>query len=225
MSQIKVLLADDHTIVRQGLRALLLAEKDIEIVAEAETGRQAVQFASKLSPDVILMDVAMPLVNGLEATSQIIKNTPRAKVLVLSSYADEDSVQQLIEAGAAGYVIKQTAANDLIQAIREVHRGKSFYSSTIARRFRDQLQERFLNGKSVRNSLTLLTPREAEVLALIAKGQPNKQMAAELGISIKTIEKHRQQVMNKLNIHDIAGLTRYAITKGIVAPAPAPVRA
>ncbi|EEF61478.1 response regulator [Pedosphaera parvula] len=220
MANIKILLADDHTVVRQGLCALLLAEHDIEIVAEAETGRQAVQMANRYLPNIIIMDVAMPLLNGLEATRQITSKLPGAKVLVLSSYGDEDSVQKLTEAGAAGYVIKQTAANDLVTAIREVHKGNAFYSAAISQRLRDQLHARFRNGKSVRNSLTLLTPREAEVLVLIAKGQPNKQMASELGISIKTIEKHRQQVMNKLNIHDIAGLTRYAISKGIIEQTP-----
>jgi DNA-binding NarL/FixJ family response regulator len=215
MSKIKVLLVDDHTVVRQGLRALLLSESSMEIVGEASTGREAIQMARKFSPDVIVMDIAMPLLNGLEATRQIVRNDPNAKVLVLSSYSDDDYVQKLTEAGAAGYLIKQTAANDLVHAIHDIHAGNAYFSPTIAKRLRDRAREGFANGNSnVKTSN--LTEREAEVLQLIAEGQANKQIAAELGISIKTVEKHRQQVMNKLNIHDVAGLTRYAISKGVI---------
>jgi DNA-binding NarL/FixJ family response regulator len=215
MKKIAVLLVDDHTVVRQGLRALLSSEEDIEIVGEAENGRQAVMLVRKTPPDVVVMDVAMPLLNGLEATRQIIKLVPTAKVLVLTSYGDDDCVQQLMQAGAVGYLIKQTAANDLLKAIREVQRGNAFFSPSIAKRLRDQCREAFTSGMSAKKSLEL-TSREAEVLQLIAEGFSNKQIAAELSISIKTVEKHRQQVMNKLNIHDVAGLTRYAISKGMV---------
>jgi DNA-binding NarL/FixJ family response regulator len=223
MRKIAVLLVDDHTVVRQGLHALISAEEDIEVIGEAENGRQAVMLARKTPPDVVVMDVAMPLLNGLEATRQILKTLPNTKVLVLSSYSDEDCVQQLMDAGATGYLIKQTAANDLLKAIREVHRGNAFFSPAIAKRLRDQCREAFTSGQSARKTVEL-TSREAEVLQLIAEGFSNKQIAAELAISIKTVEKHRQQVMNKLNIHDVAGLTRYAISKGMVERnAPAPV--
>jgi DNA-binding NarL/FixJ family response regulator len=214
--RITVLLADDHTVVRQGLRALLVVEGDIEIVGEADTGRQAVQLAKKLVPDVIVMDIAMPLLNGLEATRQITKQLPASRVLILSSYSDDEYVQQLTEAGAAGYLVKQTAANDLLKAIREAHRGNAFFSPSIAKRLRDQCREAFVSGQPVKKRGDYLTTREAEVLQLIAEGQANKQIAAELCISIKTVEKHRQQVMNKLNIHDVAGLTRHAISRGII---------
>lgn len=216
IQKITVLLADDHTVVRQGLRALLIVEGDIEIVGEADTGRHAVQLAKKLMPDVIVMDIAMPLLNGLEATRQITKQIPTTKVLILSSYSDDEYVQQLTEAGAAGYLVKQTAANDLLKAIREAHKGNAFFSPSIAKRLRDQCREAFVSGQPVKKRSDYLTTREAEVLQLIAEGQANKQIAAELCISIKTVEKHRQQVMNKLNIHDVAGLTRHAISKGII---------
>lgn len=215
MKKISVLLVDDHTVVRQGLRALLRPEEDIEVVGEAENGRLAVQMVRKSAPDVVVMDVAMPLLNGLEATRQILKTTPSTKVLVLTSYGDDECVQQLTEAGVSGYLLKQTAANDLLKAIREVRKGNAFFSPTIAKRLRDQCREAFANGQPVKKNIEL-TSREAEVLQLIAEGFSNKQIAAELSISIKTVEKHRQQVMNKLNIHDVAGLTRYALSKGLV---------
>jgi DNA-binding NarL/FixJ family response regulator len=215
MKKIAVLLVDDHTVVRQGLRALLASEEDIEVIGEAENGRQAVMLARKTPPDVAVMDVAMPLLNGLEATRQILKLVPTCKVLVLTSYGDDECVEQLMQAGASGYLIKQTAANDLLKAIREVQRGNAFFSPAIAKRLRDHCREAFTNGGATKKSCEL-TSREAEVLQLIAEGFSNKQIAAELAISIKTVEKHRQQVMNKLNIHDVAGLTRYAISKGMV---------
>lgn len=217
MKRITVLLADDHTVVRQGLRALLSAEDDIEVVGEAENGRQAVNLARATPPDVVVMDVAMPMLNGAGATRQILKLVPTAKVLVLTSYGDDESLQQLMEAGAAGYLLKQSAANDLLKAIREVQRGNAFFSPVIARRLRDRCREAFTSGHGEWKSRELTT-REAEVLQLIAEGHSNKQIAGELGISIKTVEKHRQQVMNKLNIHDVAGLTRYAIAKAMVEP-------
>ena len=216
MQKITVLLADDHTVVRQGLRALLVAEEDIDIVGEAETGRQAVQLAKKLLPDVVVMDIAMPLLNGLEATRQITRDVPSSKVIILSSYSDDEYVNQLTEAGAIGYLIKQTAANDLLKAIREAHRGNAYFSPSISKRLLDNYRESFLRGTPLKKQGERLTSRELEVLQLIAEGKANKQIASELSISIKTVEKHRQQVMNKLNIHDVAGLTRYALAKGII---------
>ena len=216
MEKIRVLLADDHTVVRQGLRALLAAEEDIEIVGEAENGRQAIQLVKKLLPDVAVIDIAMPVLNGLEATRQITRSVPSTKVLILSSYSDDEYVQQLTEAGAAGYLVKQTAANELLKAIREAERGNAYFSPAIAKRLRDQCREAFVTGQPGHRRSDYLTTREAEVLQLIAEGRANKQIAAELCIIIKTVEKHRQQVMNKLNIHDVAGLTRHAIAKGII---------
>lgn len=216
MQKIKVLLADDHVVVRQGLRALLMAEEDIEIVGEADNGRQAIQLVKKLMPDVAIIDIAMPVLNGLEATRQITRAVPSTKVLILSSYSDDEYVQQLTEAGAAGYLVKQTAATDLLKAIREAYRGNAYFSPSIAKRLRDHCSEAFVTGQPVKRRSDYLTSREAEVLQLIAEGRANKQIAAELCISIKTVEKHRQQVMNKLGIHDVAGLTRHAIAKGII---------
>jgi DNA-binding NarL/FixJ family response regulator len=173
-------------------------------------------MAKKFLPDVVVMDIAMPVLNGLEATRQITRSVPSTKVLVLSSYSDDDYVHQLTEAGAAGYLVKQTAANELLKAIREANRGNAYFSPLIAKRLRDHCREAFVSGQPIRRSTQSLTSREAEVLQLIAEGRANKQIAAELCISIKTVEKHRQQVMNKLGIHDVAGLTRHAIAKGII---------
>src|SRR5438874_2547366 len=203
MKKIAVLLVDDHMVVRQGLRALLSGEPDIEVTGEAEDGRQAVTLAKQISPEVVVMDVAMPLVNGLEATRQISRQLPSARVLVLTSYGDEECVTQLMEAGAAGYLVKQTAAEDLPRAIREVRRGNAFFSPSIAKRIREREAEAFNSGgPSGSRKPRDLTSREAEVLQLVAEGFSNQQTADQLGISIKTIEKHRQQVMNKLNIHE-----------------------
>jgi len=223
MKKIAVLLVDDHAVVRQGLRALLEAEGDIAVAGEAENGREAVVLAKKILPDVVLMDLAMPGLNGLEATRQIVRNVPSVKVLVLSSYGEDHQVAQLMEAGAVGYLVKQTAAADLLKAIREVRGGHAFFSPIIARRLRQQDHAAFNGGEPCARSAKL-TSREAEVLQLVAEGLANKQIAAELSISIKTVEKHRQQAMNKLNIHDIAGLTRYAMSRGWVEGGmPAPI--
>lgn len=215
VKKITVLLADDHMVVRQGLRALLTTEKDIEVIGEAETGRQAVEMAVQLHPNVILMDIVMPSLNGLEATRQITKQVPSSKVLILTSYGDDEYVQRLTEVGATGYLIKQTAATDLLKAIRDVEKGGMAFSPSIASRFQNN-RPPSSSKPSPDPCNHHLTPREAEVLQLIAEGQTNKQIASELGISAKTVEKHRQQVMNKLKIHDVAGLTRYALSKGVI---------
>ncbi len=203
-------------VVRQGLRALLTTESDLEVVGEAETGRQAVEMAKRLLPNVVLMDIVMPALNGLEAARQITRQVPNCKVLILSSYGDDEYVARLSEVGATGYLIKQSAADDLLKAIREVERGHRVLSPAIANRLSVTGHEPSNRGNATPARNDHLTPREAEVLQLIAEGQTNKQIAGELGISAKTVEKHRQQVMNKLRIHDVAGLTRYAMAKGVI---------
>jgi len=213
MSKITVLLVDDHNIVREGLKALLSAEEDITILAEAQSGREAVRLAASLHPEIVIMDLAMPLLNGWEATRQILRAVPSAKVIVLSTYDGDEHIQQAIGAGAAAYLIKQTAAADLIKAIHEVKNGNAFFSPTIARRLREQSVHPEAEAKTPERELT---PREAEVLQLIAEGFANKQIAGELGLSVKTVEKHRQQVMNKLGIHDTAGLVRHAVAKSVI---------
>ena len=215
MSKITVLLADDHAVVRQGLRALLEAENDMSVVGEAENGRQAVQMAGILRPDVIVMDVAMPLLNGLGATRQISRECPKSRVLILSSHTAEEYVEQLAAAGATGYLLKQTAARELVAGIREVNRGNTFFSPGVSKHLREQYQSSS-NRPHGKETAPRLTSRELEILQLIAEGYTNKQIAAQLGVSIKTVEKHRLQLMKKLDIHEIAGLTRYAIDKGII---------
>lgn len=214
MPNLTVLLVDDHNIVRQGLRALLLAEGDLTILAEAQTGREAVQLASQHRPEIVVMDLAMPLLNGCEATRQILRAVPSAKVVVLSSYGDDGHIQQAIAAGAAAYLLKATAAVDLVKAIREVSKGNAFFSPAIANRLREQSCRP--TDEPPREPEVELTSREVEVLQLIAEGFANKQIAGELGLSVKTVEKHRQSVMKKLDIHDIAGLVHHAVAKGII---------
>ncbi len=225
MRKISILLVEDHAVVRDGLKALLNNESDMEIVGEAANGMQAVTLAKKTCPDIVIMDLAMPGMNGLKATREILKAVPSARVLVLTSYNDDECVAELMKAGAAGYLVKQTAAAELPSAIREVRRGGPCYSPSIARRLRE-LDRMALENGGDRNSPVELTARELEVLGLVAQGFSNREAADKLKISIKTIEKHRQQVMNKLNIHEVAGLTRYAIAQGILpAGLPRPVHA
>jgi DNA-binding NarL/FixJ family response regulator len=215
-TSITVLLAEDHAVVREGLRKLLEAESGITVVGEAATGRQAVEMARKLRPDVVVMDIAMPHLNGLEATRQIRQAMPAAKVLILSAHSDDAYVERVTELGAAGYLIKQTSAHFLSEAIREVQKGNSFFSPSIAKQVLHRHQ-RSLDRKGRLKARNLrLSSREVEVLQLVAEGEANKQIAAELGISIKTVEKHRDHLMRKLDIHDTAGLTRYAIAAGII---------
>ena len=216
MKRITVLLAEDHLIVREGFRSLLKHEPDIEVVGEAENGRQAVQLSRKLCPAVVVMDIAMPLLNGLEATRQIHQAVPDTKVLILSAHNDDAYVEQMAELGAAGFLLKQTSSHVLAEAIREVHKGNKFFSPAISKRLHSRDQKSLARGGSDKKRINRLSSREVEVLQLIAEGQANKQVAAELGVSFKTIDKHRQHLMAKLNIHDVAGLTRYAISAGII---------
>lgn len=216
MKRITVLLADDHTIVREGIRKMLEMESDIEVVAEAKDGRQAVALTMELRPEVVLMDVAMPGLNGLEATRQLIKALPRVKILILTAYNDDAYVKYATESGACGLMLKQTSANDISRAIREVHKGNTFFSPSVARRIA-RLKPPLPGGITANaNPSSALTSREMEVLQLIAEGKANKETASVLCISIKTVEKHRGHLMEKLDIHDTAGLTRYAIAVGII---------
>jgi DNA-binding NarL/FixJ family response regulator len=215
MSRITVLLAEDHHLVREGFRSLLAHETDIEVVGEAATGREALQLTRKLRPAVVLMDIAMPQLNGLEATRQIHREFPGTKVLILSAHSDDAYVKQVIALGAAGFLLKQTSSHVLAAAIRAVQKGDTFFSP--ANSWPTGKLSRMLDPrKRLPKTGNRLSSREVEVLQLIAEGKPNKQVAAELGVSFKTVDKHRQNLMSKLNIHDIAGLTRYAIAEGIV---------
>jgi DNA-binding NarL/FixJ family response regulator len=215
MKQISVLLADDHQIVREGFRSLLGHEHDIEVVGEAATGREAVQLTRKLRPAVVVMDIAMPLLDGLEATRQIRRDFPETKVLILSAHDDDAYVEQACALGASGFLLKQTSSPALAQAIREAHQGKTFLSALAARRLYERSQPPASRGGRA-GKVYRLSSREVEVLKLIAEGKVNKQIANELGVTFKTVDKHRQRVMRKLGIHDTAGLTRYATHAGII---------
>ncbi|MBE0543346.1 MAG: response regulator transcription factor [Verrucomicrobia bacterium] len=216
MKRITVLLAEDHQIVREGFRALLKGERDLKVIGEAETGRQAVAMVKKLGPDVVVMDIAMPLLNGLEASRQIRRDCPDTKVLVLSAHSDDAYVEQVAQLGAAGFLLKKTSSHNLATAIREAHKGNTFFSPEIARRLNGLDRKTTDREGNLKTKSNHLSSREIEVLQLIAEGKPNKQVAAEMGVSFKTVDKHRQHLMAKLDIHDIAGLTRYAISQGII---------
>ena len=203
-------------IVREGFRKMLELENDLQVVGEAQNGRQAVALVKKLRPAVVVMDIAMPLLNGLEATRQILKVVPSTRILILSAHSDDAYVKNATESGAMGFLLKQASAHVLSKGIREVNKGNTFFGPAIAKRLYQ------LDGKSLDRAgrrqprKARLTSREMEVLQLIAEGKANKETAAELGISIKTVEKHREKVMSKLDVHDTAGLTRYAISAGII---------
>jgi len=216
MKRITVLLAEDHMIVREGFRKMLELEDDFEIVGEAQDGRVAVALAKKFRPEVVLMDIAMPLLNGLEATRQVLKAVPATKVLMLSAHSDDAYVKNATDSGAMGFLLKQTSAHDVCRAIREVQKGKTFFSPSISRR-QERINPKSLSRAGVlKKKISELTSREMEVLQLIAEGKANKETASELGIGIKTVEKHREHLMEKLDIHDTAGLTRYAICAGVI---------
>lgn len=213
---ITILLAEDHVIVRQGLCALLNADKSFRLVGEARNGREAVEMVLTLKPDVIVMDIAMPILNGLEATRQILTANPAAKVLILSAHSDDAYIERMSLAGVSGFLEKQTSAEILTKAIKEVAKGHTFFSPSIAKRMGNNPGGPRDRDGMLKTNASRLTSREAEVLQLVAEGAANKQVAAALGISIKTVEKHRQHLMDKLDIHDTAGLTRYAIASGVI---------
>ena len=216
MKRITILLAEDHTLVREGIRMMLKLETDFDVVGEAQNGRQAIELAIELNPNVVLIDIAMPGLNGLEATRQLLKARHGSKIVILTAHCDDAYVRHAAESGAMGFLLKQDSTNDVCRAIREVHQGRIFYSTSVSDRFtRINPQTRNRSGKTARKP-SRLTSREMEVLQLIAEGKANKETAAELGISIKTVEKHRGQLMKKLDIHDTAGLTRHAIAAGII---------
>lgn len=217
MKRITVLLAEDHMIVREGFRKMLELETDLEVVGEARDGRQAVALVKKLRPAVVLMDIAMPLLNGLEATRQILKAVPGTRILILSAHSDDAYVKNATESGAMGFLLKQTSSHEVCRAIREIHQGKTFFSPSVSMRLnRLHPQPAGRRTGQLNKKAARLTSREMEVLQLIAEGEANKQIASELGIGIKTVEKHREHLMQKLDIHDTAGLTRYAIGTGII---------
>jgi DNA-binding NarL/FixJ family response regulator len=214
MTRIRVLLADDHTIVRDGVCALLEDEPDMTVVGAAKDGREAVQLACDLEPDVVLMDVVMPGLNGLEATRQLRRERPRIQILVLTMHEDEEYVRQMLAAGAAGYVLKDAAARDLLGAIRAVYRGEAVLSPAVTRLvLEDYLRWADLNCSPEESCLT---PREREVLQLIAEGHTNRQIAEILCLSIKTVQSHRANLMHKLGLHDRGELIKYAIQKKII---------
>jgi len=216
MEHITILVVDDHTVVREGLHKMLDLEEDFEVVGEAKNGRQAVTLALDIKPDVILMDIAMPGLNGLESTRQILKAFPDTKIIILTAHNDDAYVNSATSAGAVGFLLKQTSAHNVCRAIREVQNGKTFFGNSIARRLSRLHQQSPELPGMIGKKQTLLTSREVEVLQLIAEGKANKETALDLGISIKTVEKHRGNLMEKLDIHDTASLTRYAISAGII---------
>ncbi len=214
MKKIRVLLAEDHTIVRQGLVALLRSEPEIEVAGEASDGVEAVDMAKKLVPDIVLMDIAMRNLNGLEATRKIKKLFPHMKVLVLTMYENEEWIFQILKAGASGYLIKDSAMTDLISAIRVVNQGDSFLSPSISKKVIDEyIRKAEMGEKGYPDDL--LSNREREILQLIAEGNSIPQIASLLCISKKTVEAHKNHIMEKLNIHDKVGLIKYAIRMGL----------
>jgi two-component system response regulator NreC len=212
---IRVVLADDHRMMREGIRALLERQKDIEVVGEAADGREAVRLATQLSPDMVVMDVSMPLLNGIEATRQIRRDCPDVSVLILTVHESEEYVAQLLAAGADGYIIKRAAGDELISAIRAVNQGEAFLYPSVARVVIEDYVRRLKEGEGL-GVQDVLTDREREVLQLIAEGYTNREIADLLHVSIKTVQSHRSKIMNKLDLHDRGELIKYAIQQGII---------
>ncbi len=217
MKKIRVVVADDHTIVRKGLCAILEGETEIEVVGEAEDGREAIKKVEQLQPDVVLLDITMPILNGLEATRQLRKRYPKLKILILTMHDNEEYVFETLRAGASGYLVKRSAPNELISAIKAVYREGSFLSPAVSKKVIDEYVR--VGPKKVKEDeeYAKLTEREREILQLIAEGRANREIAELLNISIKTVESHRSHLMDKLNIRNIAELTQYAIRKGLIS--------
>jgi len=215
MKKVRILLADDHTLMRAGLRALLERQPNLEVVAEAEDGRQTVELASTHTPDVVVMDIVMPHFNGVEATRQIVSKHPIISVVILSMYSDESYVMLALEAGARAYLLKDSVVPDLLRAIEAVSQGKSFFSPKIGRILAEEYV-RARKQKRFADSHELLTPREREALQLLAEGKTNKDVATALNISVYTAETHHRNILQKLNLHSSAELVLYAVRKGII---------
>lgn len=216
MDPIRILLADDHTVVRDGLRVLLERQPGFEIAGEASDGIEAVRLAEESNPDVVLMDIAMPLLNGIEATRRIVAKCPRTAVVILSMHYDESYILRSLKAGARGYLVKDSAKTDLINGIRTVHEGRSFLSPKVSRILQDD-HMRALESKSLDDTYDLLTDREREILQLVAEGRTNKEIAGLLNISPYTIDTHRTHILHKLNLHSAPELILYAVRKGIIS--------
>jgi RNA polymerase sigma factor (sigma-70 family) len=216
MNKIRILLADDHGVVRKGLRYMLERHDDCEVVAEAADGREAVRLAAGLQPDIVVMDIAMPLLNGIDAATQIVKDSPRSAVLILSMHADESYLLRALTAGVKGYLLKDSAEEDLVRAVRAVLEGKSFFSPAVAQMLADEYT-RSMQRKSMEDSYELLSAREREVLQLLAEGKSNKEVAALLNLSAYTVETHRTHIMQKLGLRNFAELVLYAVRKKIIS--------
>jgi two-component system response regulator NreC len=213
--KIRLLLVDDHAIVRSGLRMLFQAEKNIEIVGEAATGEEALAAVQELQPDVVVMDVAMPGMSGIEATRRIKQANPDVAVLALTMYEDEQYFFQMLEAGASGYIPKRAAPDDLVSAVRVVGQGNVFLYPSLAKLLVNDFRQREASGEV--DETPKLTPRERDVLALIAEGYTNREIAERLVISVKTVDRHRENIMNKLDLHNRVALVKYAIAKGLIS--------
>jgi len=213
---IRIVLADDHAAMRHGLRLVLEQQPDFEVVGEASDGREAVALAETLKPDVAVLDITMPNLNGIEAARQIIGKQPVVSIIVLSMHADESFVLRALKAGARGYVLKESAEGDLINAIRLVSEGKSFFSPIVSRMLvQDYVRQ--MQDKDVEDSYELLTPRERELLQLVAEGKSNKDVANMLNLSVYTVETHRSNILSKLNLHSVPELILYAVRKGVIS--------
>jgi DNA-binding NarL/FixJ family response regulator len=210
MSKIRIVLADDHSVVRQGFRRILEAQPDMEIVGEASNGKEALESAAKFTPDVVVMDVAMPELNGIEATRRMAEVAPRTRVLALSMHKDSVYVREILRAGARGYLLKDAVDEDLIAAVRAVSRGEGYLSPGVADAVLTDYRQH------VTDPIDLLTSREREVLQLIAEGKTNKEIATTLNLSVYTIDAHRGRIMEKLNLHSTGELVRFALRKGLV---------
>ena len=211
----RILLADDHTLMRQGLRQILEQHADFEVVAEANSGLEAVEMVERFHPDIAIVDIAMKELNGIEATAQIVKNSPRTLVVILSMYSDERYVMRAVKAGARGYVLKNSAGDELVRALHRIQRGWAFFSPAVAKLFAEEVP-RIKNGEGVEDRYELLTERERQIYQLLAEGNSNKEIAGRLNLSLHTVETHRWRIMEKLDLHGTAELVLSAVRRGLV---------